>query len=261
MEILDFYRSFVVFELDFEKHPPKTVSDMRQNLHNRARIRIECRCKITRPDGRSAEYYLGEATRSERVGADRGLGVFTQPNAEFRPIMSEEETILLKSWDKNDKGVMLVPASLGPQPERQVIKTSDAFHGYRFQLSYTQGTILEDAPAVIEATDVGLPLVARTEFSQLGYQVVLDYPVWTMNVSERYGAYQTDTGPVIYPDLSQASERVVDCFWLAFCAFNQPGWIEFIVQRPTPVGHGISVNHFTETVWVDDCKNTVIATS
>ena len=260
MKILDFYRSFVVFELDFEKHPPKTVSDMRQNLHNRARIRIECRCQITDPSGDSTEYFLGEGTKSERVGASRDLTIFTQPNAEFRPIMSDQDTILLKSWDKNDKGVMLVPASLGPQPERQVIKTSDAFHKHYFQLKYTEGTVLADAKAVVQATDAGQPLVARTEYTQAGHRVVLDYPVWTMNVSERYVAYQTDTGPVIYPDFAQPCDRIVERFWLAFCAFNEPNWIEFIVQKPTPIGDGISVNHFSEMVWIDDCKNTVIAT-
>ena len=261
MQVLDFYRSYIVFEMDYENKDPKTVSDMRQNTHNRARIAIECRCEITEPGGTSVEYFLGEGTKSERVGANRELGIFTEPNAEFRPILSDEDTILLKNWDKNDKGIMLDPPSLGPQPERQVIKTRDAFHSYHFQLKQVDGIALKDASEIVEASQAGAPLVARTAFTQSGHQVVLDYPVWTMNFSERLMAYQTDTGPVIYPDLSQPHDRIVETFWLAFCAFNQPDWIEFIVQKPTPVGSGISVNHYSETVWIDNCENTVIATN
>ena len=45
--MLDFDRSFVFFESDFEAHPPKMVSDLRQNVHNRARIRIDCHLRLT----------------------------------------------------------------------------------------------------------------------------------------------------------------------------------------------------------------------
>src|SRR5688500_4194260 len=107
MKVLDFYRSFTVFEIDFDKKPPRSVSDLRQNRHNRARIRIDCRCTITGPDGLARHYYLGESNKSERVGADRQLGIFTQPNADYRPIHSNEDSLILKSWDRNNKGVML----------------------------------------------------------------------------------------------------------------------------------------------------------
>jgi hypothetical protein len=76
----------------------------------------------------------------------------------------------------------------------------------------------------------------------------MDYPVTTLNVSERHHAY-----------FSKPVERVPDAFWLAFSAFNSPDWIEFIVNRPTPVADGISVNHYSESVWVESCKNTLYA--
>lgn len=259
MKILDFHRSFIVFEMDFDKFPPKTVSDMRQNTHNRARIRIDCRCEITDPGGKTVNYYLGEACKTERVGADRQLGIFLQPNADFRPVVSEVDTAIFKSWDKNDKGVMLVPASLGPQPERQIIKTSEAFNRQFFILNYNEGTVLTDINKIVKVTDAGKPLVARTEYTQAGFHVVLDYPLVTFNVSERHKFYQTDTGPVVYPELAGHEDRVAEGFRLAFCAFNNPDWIEFVVQKPTPVGDGISVNHYSEQVWVD-CKNSIIAT-
>ena len=46
-----------------------------------------------------------------------------------------------------------------------------------------------------------------------------------MNFSEGLMAYQTDAGPVIYPNLSQPRDWIVEKFWLAFCAFNQLDWI------------------------------------
>ncbi len=260
MRLLDFYRSYIVFEMDFEAHPPETVSDQRQSPHNRARIRIDCRCQVTEPSGATTDYYLGEATKTERVGADRDLGIFTQPNADFRPIMSENYSILLKSWDTNDKGVMLDPPSLGPQPERQVIKTADAFHEHRFDLNETEAGELGTIGRIMEAADSGAPIVARTEYESFGYRIVLDYPVKTMNVGERPPSYQTDTGPVIFADLSGTPDPVVEGFWLAFCAFNSSDWVEFIVQRPTPVGQGISASHYSEPAFVDGSRNTLYAT-
>lgn len=258
MQMLDFNRSYVVWESDFEAHPPKTVSDLRQNVHNRARIRIDCHVHLTDPDGTTADYYLSEACKTERVGADMDLGIFTQPNADFRVVMSEQDTIIIKSWDKNDKGVMLDPPSLGPQPDRQVVPTSN-FWKHRFLLNRTNVTELPTPDHVVEAVDAGLPVVARTEYSSGGRGIVLDYPVTTINVSERHHFYQTDTGPVVYADFSKSIENTPEAFWLAFSAFNTPDWIEFIVNRPTPVADGISVNHYSESIWVDDCKNTLYA--
>src|SRR4051812_18402019 len=107
MKILDYHRSFFFFETDFVAKPPKTVSDLRQNNHNRARIRIDCRCRVTRPDGRSVNFYLGESCKTERVGCKKEQRLFTQPNADFRLLYSPDEySVAFKSWDRNNKGVM-----------------------------------------------------------------------------------------------------------------------------------------------------------
>jgi hypothetical protein len=246
--------------MDLFKPPPKTISDSNQNTHNRARIRIDCRCQLSDPQGQVTEYYLGEACKTERVGVDRQTGIFTHPNADFRPVLSKTHALFFKSWDKNDKGVMLVPASLGPQPERQVIATEEAFYRSHFHLTHVEGAILEDAAAVVEAADTGRPIVARSEFNVGGYQVVLDYPVVTLNVSEKYNGYQTDTGPVLYPELHLPHSHPLETFRLAFCAFNNPTWTEFIIQKPTPIASGLSVNHYSETITVE-ARSWLIATA
>ena len=257
-EMLDFNRSFTVFESDFEAHPPKTVSDLRQNAHNRARIRIDCHLKLTDPQGQTTDYYLTEACKTERVGADRELGIFTQPNADFRVIMSAVDTLIVKSWPQQGKTVMLDPPSLGQQPERQLIDTS-TFWKHGFILNPIEVAELPNPGKAVEAVDAGLPVVARTEYDSNGYSIVIDYPVTTINVSERHVFCQTDTGPVIYADFSQPVERNPEAFSLAFSAFNSPDWIEFIVNRPTPIAAGIAVNHYSESVWVEGCMNSLYA--
>jgi hypothetical protein len=259
MKTLDFHRSFIVFEIDFDRKPPKTVSDSRQNKHNRARVQIDCRCQVTDPDGKATDYFLGESCKTERVGVSPDVGIFTQPNADFRPVMSDECVIFFKSWDKNDKGVMLHPPSLGPQPERQVVNPREAFYRHTLQLQHTRAALLADAREIIAAADAGQPLVARTEYAVAGYEVVLEYPVLTLNVSEQHLSYQTDTGPVLFPELNQPHARAAETFRLAFCAFNTPDWIEFIVQKPTPIGNGVSVNHYSETVQIAGCRNSILA--
>ena len=257
-KILDFRRSFTVFESDFEAHPPKTVSDLRQNVHNRARIQIDCHLRLTDPQGQSTDYYLSEACKTERVGADRQLGIFTQPNADFRVIMSEVDTLIVKSWAQQGKTVLLDPPSLGHQPERQLINT-DSFWKHDFMLNPIDVEELPDPIDVVKAVDAGRPVLARTEYDSSGYGIVLDYPVTTINVSERHRSYQVDTGPVVYADFSRPVKQSPEAFSLAFAGFNSPDWIEFIVNRPTEIANGIAVNHYSEIVLVEGCRNSIFA--
>ena len=127
-------------------------------------------------------------------------------------------------------------------------------------LRHEEGIALETPSEVVAAVDAGSPLIARTEFASGGYRVELEYPVFTINVSERYDFFQTDTGPVLYPDLDKPFSSLADSLYLAFSAFNRPDWIEFIVQRRTPVAEGVTVNHYSESV-ITDSTNTIIATS
>ena len=247
MKICDFSRSFVTFRRDWAKRPGITQSQPSPYALNNARIQMECRCEVTDLRGGAAvDYVLGASCKSERVGVSEDI--WMDPNADFAPVFSREDFLLMKSWDRNDKGVMLYPPSLGVQPERQVGKVADAYEGLRIDARLTEGRALGTPEEIVRATLEGRPLVARTEFGEEeGYRVVLDYPVKTMNANERDGIYQTDTGPVILPDLSRPYDTFIERFRLAFAAFNAPDWAEFIVQVPTPIAEGISVNHYSQT--------------
>ena len=56
-----------------------------------------------------------------------------------------------------------------------------------------------------------------------------------MNANERDMVYQTDTGPVLFPDLSAEPENLLTTLELAYSAFNCPDWVEFIVRVPTAI--------------------------
>src|SRR6266568_1784724 len=76
------------------------------------------------------------------------------------------------------------------------------------------------------------------------FRIGIGYPVKTINANERDGVYQTDTGPVLLPDLSRDPEDLIAGLELAFSAFNNPRWTEFIVRAKTPVADGVEVYHY-----------------
>jgi hypothetical protein len=105
-------------------------------------------------------------------------------------------------------------------------------------------------------------LVARTQYNDVDWEVTIDHPAKTLNYSEVDGVYQTDTGPILLPDLSDkrlsGGRRLVECFDLAYAAFNAVGWAEFIVNVPTPVGNGINVNHYSKTRRIEPVTNSLV---
>ena len=257
MKVVDFARSFVTFRRDWTVRQGITQSQPSPYALNNARIQIECRCEVTElPSGEAVTYVLGASCKSERVGVPEHI--WMDPNADFAPVFSAEDFLLMKSWDRNDKGVMLYPPSLGVQPERQSGRVAEAYEGLRIDIRTAEGRALGTVEEVVRATLENRPLVARTEFGEeAGYREGLEDPVKPVNANERDSLCQPDTGPVILPDLSGRYDRFIERFRMAFSAFNAPDWAEFIVQVPTPIAEGISVNHYSES-WRLKTKNTLI---
>ena len=111
--------------------------------------------------------------------------------------------------------------------------------------------------AIITATLRNGPLVARTELQNHRYRAVIEYPIKTMNASPRDQTYQTDTGPVLMPDLSRNWEDLIGGMELAFSAFNTDSWTELLVRCANPVADGVSVYHYSRVVRVDDVRNQI----
>lgn len=240
---IDFSRSFLTFRLDTLKHPPRTVTQPQPFTLNNARIPLECRCLIRERDtNRQEEFVLGASCKTERVGVD--CDIWPQPNADFAPIYSLRQFAHVKTYDRAGRTVPLYPPSLGQQSERPSGLCEGVFDAVRIDLCRVDAELLTDVESIIESTLNNWPLVARTRLETPRYVVELDYPIKTINVSERDAIYQTDTGPVLLPDLSRDFDQMLDGLELAYCAFNNPGWIEFLVRAPSEVAPGVSVYHY-----------------
>jgi len=96
-------------------------------------------------------------------------------------------------------------------------------------------TVLDTDQVVIEATQRGLPLVARTEIwdDQRSIRAIIEYPVKTMNIHPERNRFQVDTAPVLLPDLSSAARERSEWFSLAHVVYNTFDQAEFIVREPT----------------------------
>jgi hypothetical protein len=73
--------------------------------------------------------------------------------------------------------------------------------------------------------------------------------VKTINIAEKDGLHQTDTGPVIVPDLSAdrvaAADPFIGVFDLAYSAWHAPDWAEVVCNVRTSLSADISVNHYS----------------
>ena len=256
MKTIDFSRSFLTFRIDTEKKPPLTASHQPPFSLNNARIQIECRCQVTEKEsGQAQTFVLGASCKTERVGVERDI--WTEPNADFVPILSESRFLHLKTYARAGVDVELYPPGSGKQTDRQSGLIADAFDNIRIDVTQCAGTELKSPEEIVTATLANHPLVARTSIETDRYQAVIEYPVKTMNANERDMIYQTDTGPILLPGFSSEPEQMQDNLQLAFSAFNCPEWIEVLVRTETAIEEGVKVYHYSQPVRFD-ADNTVI---
>ena len=261
MQVTDFTKSFLRIRLDLNLTQPKTISQPPPFTLNNARFPIEGRCKVTRGEGSAAssvDYMLGSACKTEQVHVRENI--WHDPNADMCLVASNDEFLIIKSWDRNNKGVMLSPATLGQQPERHSGKNVDAFTDLRIDRRESSGQLLEKTEEIVAAVRENRPLVSQTEFETPdGSRVLLEYPVKVVNVSEREMFYQVDTGPVIVPDATAFDgTHGISAMRLAFIAHNTLGCTELLLSVPTPIGHGMSVSHYSRVLKLE-AKNRMIA--
>lgn len=249
--VLDYQRSYLRFRMDLTKTSLKTVSQPPPFTLNNSRFLLEGRCRLTRPaslGGASAEFVLSASCKAEQVNVPENI--WHDPPADMCLIASQDEFLIIKSWDRNNRGVMLSPPSLGPQPERQVGRVKDAFTALQIDLREIPGRVLATTEQIVAAVLNNRSLISRTEYRLPdGTAVVLEYPVKVINASEREVFYQIDTGPALVPDPdSYDGQHLVSMLRKAFIAHNNLGCTELLVDVPTPIAPGISVNHYSRVV-------------
>ncbi len=259
MTSIAFTRSFVTFRVDTLKKQPVTVSHKPPFSLNNARIQLDCCCDISdKRNGASQRFVLGANCKTERVGVTHDI--WTEPNSDYIPVFARDRFLILKAWARAGKQVMLYPPSLGPQPERQTGRIEDTYDSVRIDIAYCDSVELSTGRDIVAAVLAGQPLVARTTMQSERYTAVIEYLVKTMNANERDTVYQTDTGPILLPDLSREPDDLINGMELAFIAFNSPSWAEVIVRAPTPVAEGVNVHHYSRPVRLD-ARNVVMGLS
>lgn len=247
MNVIDFAGSFLTFRIDTERKPPGTVSHQPPYSLNNARIQLECCCEISeKSTGWNEKYVLGASCKTERVGVERDI--WTKPNADFVPIFSASGFLNLKTYAQAGQDVDLYPPGSGKQTDRQTGLHEDVFDSTRIDIVDRPGVLLNSAQEIVEATLSNQPMTARTRIESDRYVATIEYPVKTMNANERDGIFQTDTGPILYPDLTAEPHDLLTQFELAFSAFNCFDWVEFLVRTETEIADGISVYHYSRSV-------------
>jgi len=250
--------------LDFEQRQAISLSHRPPTRTNRVRVTLESVCRLThRSSDRTTTYALSAACRTEQVGADRNE-LWIEPNAECIFLCSDDGQVgIFKSWHKNNPGVMLHPVSLGPQPERQTFRAEENFDEMNLELPMVDATPLADFDRVAESILGTQPIISRIEYTDGEFDVCIDQPVKTINLAQRDRLHQTDTGPIILPDLSpqrlEQARLEIDVFDLAYSAWHAPDWAEFVIQAPLELAEGVSVNHFRRTRHIEPTRNTLLA--
>lgn len=255
MEVCDFSRSFIRWRIDTQKKPPATVSQKLPMTLNNVRGPVECRLEITDPQSTKEEFILMASCKSEQVWVPGNI--WHQPNADMCAIASKSHFLVVKQWDKCNKGVMRYPESLGPQPHRQLENPDDAFDRFSIDIKMTKANELKTTPQIVETLFSDKPVVSRTEYKQNDYSVMIEYPVKDVNFSERENYYQVDTGPIIFPDFSATSRELIEKLHLAYIAHNCPQWAELIVCVPTKIDDKTSVHHYSKSVRIEETKNSL----
>jgi hypothetical protein len=202
--VTDFNRSFLRFRLDLNQTLPKTISQPPPFTLNNSRFQLECCCRVTRGEGadaHSVDYVLTASCKAEQVHVHEN--VWHDPAADMCLIASTEEFLVIKCWDRNDRGVMLSPPTMGKQPERHSGMVADAFTKLQIDRHQSPGRILTTTEEIVAAVLDNRPLVSQSEFvTSDGARIHLEYPVKLVNASEREMFYQIDTGPVLVHDVS-----------------------------------------------------------
>ena len=254
MKVVDLARSSMTFRIDLDILSPRTLSHVPPYPMNNARVQLDSRCTITeRATGQVHTFVLGVDCKTERVGAAADL--WLEPNADFVPIFSDDEFMHLKTFARAGLARPAQPPATGDQSDRLTTPIVDSFQRVHLDLVERDGELLATAADIVAAVLANDALLGVHRFGNDRYTAVIEYPVKTINANERIDVYQTDTGPILFHDLSCPPHELLAGLELAFTAANQPDWAEFIVRVRTPVTDEVDVFHYTRTVRLDGIVN------
>jgi uncharacterized membrane protein len=118
-----------------------------------------------------------------------------------------------------------------------------------------EGERLADGKAIVDSILANDVIVGVHRLSTDRYDVEIEYPARTINGNERDIVYQTDTGPILWPDLARDPDDLLPGLELAFTAANAPDWAQIIVRRRTSIADGVEVYHYADSIRVEGIAN------
>ena len=193
MRLLEFGRSTILFRIDLDVLPPKTLSHKPPFAMNNARIQIDSVCRVTERDtGQVHTFVLGGDCKTERVGATADL--FLEPNADFIPIFSDRGFMHIKTFARAGTKAQAYPPGSGEQSDRLTARIVDTFVDAHLDLVEREGERLADGEAIVDSILANDVIVGVHRLGTDRYDVEIEYPAKTINGNERDIVYQTDTG-------------------------------------------------------------------
>jgi len=254
VKVVEFARSTMLFRIDLDTIAPSTLSHEPPYRMNNARVPIDGMCRITeRASGRVHTFVLGGDCKTERVGAAADL--FLEPNADFIPIFSDDAFMHIKTFARAGTIAQAYPPGSGEQGDRLTTKIADSFDRVHLDLVERTGERLPGAREIVDAVLANEVLVGIHRFATERYAAEIEYPVRTINANEREVVYQTDTGPILVPDLEREPEDLLTGLELAFTASNAPDWAQLIVRVRTSIADGVEVHHYSRSMRMDGIAN------
>ena len=203
--------------------------------------------------GRVHTFVLGGDCKTERVGAERDL--FLEPNTNFIPIFSDDAFMHIKTFARAGAQAEAYPPGSGEQSDRLTAPITETFVDAHLDLVERAGETLVDGRAIVHAVLGNALIVGIHRLRTDRYDVEIEYPVRTINANERDIVYQTDTGPILWPDLDRDPAELLAGLGLAFTAANAPHWAQIIVRRRTEIAAGIEVCRYVDSIRVEGIRN------
>ena len=217
----------------------RTIIDTLKNYN------IECFAELyEKATSRKQSYFVGSSCKTERVGVVQDF--WTDPNADYLPIFSKQNYLIIKTFEHSQVSVPLYPPSLGVQPIRQYGSIEDNFSSFKTIINQSKARTITDYGKIIDLTFEGVPLNAITEIENEKYRFLIQYPIKTINVNEEVKMVQPDTGPILFSDLNHDYEMIMENLELAFIAWNKTDYSEFLVRKEKKLNQEFSVYHYHE---------------
>ncbi len=192
---------------------------------NSVRFWIESRTiLIDEKSNKQTVIYQCASCKSENTFGKSDL--FLSPNYDFMPIFGGEDLLIFRRH------------AHATDRYRELVKAESVWGDPILKLRQAKGVSeISKFEEIRDATAAAIPLVAQTEIhnEETGLRAILEYPVKTMNIDRDNNIYQVDTGPLALPDLTRREDSPLGTVSLAFVAFNQPHFADFVIEQLTPI--------------------------